>query len=165
MKPFFLTFAFLLLASIPVFPQAISIGIGADVTFPLEQLKDKVETGYGATALLKFGLIPLIDLTGGAEYLVFTSKPVTVNGVSGDASGNTWGIIIGGRVNIIPALYAGLETGSYSFTSKIPGSEETITHGVLAPMVGANLGPLDLAARYVSAGDHTFWGLRGMFWL
>jgi len=158
-------FALILLASIPAFSQAISFGIGANVVFPLEELKNKVETGYGATVLAKFGLIPLIDLTGGVEYLKFTGKSITVNGVTGDASANAWGILIGGRVNILPAIYAGLEVGSYSFATEIPGSTENITHGVWVPMAGAKLGPLDISARYVAAEDDTFWGLRGMFWL
>ena len=165
MKILSVTFALILLASVPAFSQAFSLGVGANVVFPLDALKDKVETGYGATALAKFGLIPLIDLTGGAEYLIFSSKTITVNGQSGEAKANAWGILLGGRVNLIPALYAGLEVGTYSFTTEIPGSTETIAHGIIEPLVGAKLGPLDVSARYVSAGDDSFWGLRGMFWL
>jgi len=165
MKLFTITVALILLTSLPAFSQAISFGIGADVTFPLDALKDKVETGYGGTALAKFGLIPMLDLTGGVEYLKFTSKSITVNGVTGDGSADAWGILVGGRFSFIPMFYVGLETGTYSFTTDIPGSSEKITHGVLIPMVGGSLGPLDVSARYVSAGDDTFWGLRGMFWL
>jgi hypothetical protein len=165
MKILTVIFALILLASLPAFSQGLSLGIGADVSFPLDQLADKVQTGYGATGLVKFGLIPLIDLTGGVEYLKFTTKSITVNGVTGDASADAWGVIIGGRVNIIPLLYAGLEVGTYSFTTSLPGSTEKVTHGVIIPMVGGKLGPLDLSARYVPAGTDSFWGLRGMFWL
>jgi hypothetical protein len=32
-------------------------------------------------------------------------------------------------------------------------------------MVGVKLGMFDFCARYVWAGDDSFWGLRGLIWL
>ncbi len=143
--------------------KAFSFGIGADVTFPASELKNDVATGYGATALVRFDLLPIVDLTGGVEYLKFGSKTTTVNNVSEESKASAWGFLIGGRVNIL-MLYGGVETGAYSFSKTIAGKDESVTRGILVPMVGVELGPFDLSGRYVSAGDDSFWGLRGLIW-
>lgn len=164
MKLLSLTFALIMLGSVSASSQVISFGLGADVTFPLNELKNDVATGYGATALAKFGLLPILDLTGGVEYLKFTGKSMTINNVSEEGTGSAFGVLIGGRMNFLVVAYAGLEAGTYSFTKKVAGSEENITRGVVVPMAGVTLGMFDLGARYVSASDDSFWGLRGMVW-
>ena len=145
--------------------QVVSFGIGADLSFPSADLKDNVATGYGVTGLAKFGLIPIVDLTAGVEYLKFTDKEITINNLPEEGSGSAFGIIVGGRVSLLVVAYLGAEFGSYTFTKNIAGSKSDITRGVFAPMVGVNLGMFDLSARYVAASDDSFWGLRGMIWL
>ncbi len=162
MKLLPLTFALLLLASVSASAQAISFGLGANVTFPSAELKDNVATGYGATALVKFGLLPLVDLTGGIEYVKFTSKDLTA-GQSG--TGSAFGILVGGRMSILAVGYFGAETGTYSFTTTIEGSDNSYTKGFFAPMVGVKFSMFDFGARYVSAGNDSFWVLRGLVWL
>ena len=164
MKPIVLSIVLLLTFALPASAQVLSFGAGADVTFPSSDLKDNVATGYGLTALAKFGLIPLIDLTGGVEYIKFTDKDITVNNLTATGNGSAFGIVLGGRVNVLAIAYAGLETGTYSF-SKTAGSETTnITRGFLGPMVGVKLSMFDICARYVSADKDSFWGLRGLIW-
>jgi len=145
--------------------QVVSFGIGADLSFPSAELKNNVATGYGVTGLARFGLLPIVDLTGGIEYLKFTDKDITINNIPEQGTGSAFGIIVGGRVTLLVVAYVGAEVGSYSFTKKAGDSESKITRGVFAPMVGVKLGMFDLNARYVSASDDTFWGLRGMIWL
>ena len=164
MKLLSLVFALAMLAPVPASTQVISFGLGADVTFPSAELKDNVATGYGATALARFGVLPIVDLTGGVEYVKFTNKSITVDNLSAEGTGSAFGILVGGRVNFLVVGYVGAETGTYSFTKKVADNEEKITRGVFAPMAGVKLGMFDFCARYVSAGDDTFWGLRGLIW-
>jgi hypothetical protein len=148
----------------------LKFGIGANVTFPAADLSDAVATGFGGTAMVKFGLIPLIDLTGGVEYIKFTSKDIPAGTATAESEGNAWGYFVGGRVNIIPPLlYGGLELGGYSFNSEVtipslPTTEGSNTEFFYAPMVGTQLGPIDANLRYVVAGGSNFVSLRGMFW-
>jgi hypothetical protein len=161
----FLSFilALVLLGSVSASAQAISFGIGADVTFPSADLKDNVATGYGGTGLLRFGLIPIVDLTGGIEYIKFTSKDVG-SGVS--SSGTAFGLLVGGRMSVLVIGYLGAETGTYTFTPSVAGnSGDSYTKGFFAPMLGVKFSMFDISARYVSAGNDSFWGLRGLVWL
>jgi ABC-type transport system involved in cytochrome c biogenesis permease subunit len=164
MKLLSLVFALIMLGAVSASAQVLSFGIGADVTFPTAELQDNVATGYGGTALAKFGLLPIVDLTGGVEYIKFTDKSITVDNLTEEGSGSAFGILVGGRLNFLVVGYVGLETGTYSFTKKVAGDEEKITRGFVAPLAGVKLGMFDLGARYVSAGDDSFWGLRGMIW-
>ena len=120
--------------------------------------------------MVKFGLIPLLDLTGGLEYIKFTSKDFTIGTTTYSGEASAWGYFVGGRMTILPpVLYAGLELGGYSFSSEVsapnlPTSEPSNTEFFYAPMVGGNLGPIDANLRYVVADGSNFWSLRGMFW-
>ena len=160
-----LTLALLLisLATVSASSGVISFGLGANVTFPSADLKDNVATGYGATGLLKFGLLPIVDLTGGVEYIKFTSKDV---GAGVPSSGTAFGLLVGGRVSILAIGYLGAETGTYTFTPSVNGySGDSFTKGFFAPMAGVKFSMFDISARYVSAGNDRFWGLRGLIWL
>lgn len=141
-----------------------SPGIGVNLSFPSADLNDLVATGIGGTALVKFGMIPLIDITGGVEYIKFTGKDITIGTVTGTGEGSALGFVFGGRVNILPLIYGGLETGTYSFKKEFSGGEDEITRGFFAPMVGVKLGMFDGNVRYISASDDSFWSLRGMIW-
>ena len=153
------------LASTTASSQIVSFGLGADLTFPSAELKNNVATGYGGTALAKFGLLPLVDLTGGVEYIKFTDKDITVGSLTESGTGSAFGLLVGGRMSVLAIGYFGAETGTYSFTKNVAGSESNYTKGFFAPMVGVKLGMFDLCGRYVSAGDDSFWGLRGLIWL
>ncbi len=155
----------LVLAALPASAQVVSFGIGADLTFPSADLKDNVATGYGATGLAKFGLLPIVDLTAGLEYIKFTDKDITVANLTETGTGSAFGVLVGGRVNFLVIAYGGVEVGTYSFTKKIGTDESKFTRGVIAPMLGVKLGMFDLCARYISAGNDSFWGLRGLIWL
>ncbi len=91
MKLLSLSFAILMLASVSASSQVISFGLGANLTFPSAELKDNVATGYGGTALAKFGLLPLVDLTGGIEYVKFTDKDITVGTITESGTGSAFG--------------------------------------------------------------------------
>ena len=165
MKTILIAFVFIFLTAGAALSQVITFGVGADVTFPTADFQNLVSTGYGATALAKFGILPIVDLTGGVEYLSFSGKSITVDNQTGDATSSAIGVVLGGRVNFLVMCYAGLEGGTYSFTTKFPGMEDNkITYGFYSPMVGVKLAAFDLAARYVVAGESKFWGLRGMIW-
>lgn len=164
MRLLVLCVALLALASIPAAAQVLSFGIGADLTFPSAELKDNVATGYGVTGLAKFGLLPIVDLTAGLEYIKFTDKDIKVANITETGTGSAFAFLVGGRVNLFVIAYVGAETGTYTFTKKVGSDESKITRGVIAPMLGVKLGMFDLCARYVGAGDDTFWGLRGLIW-
>ncbi len=164
MKLFAFVLALALLCPMSASSQALSFGVGADVTFPQEDLGNFVSTGYGATGLVKFGLLPIVDLTGGVEYIKFTDEPVTVNNITEEGSASAFGILVGGRLNFLVFAYVGAEGGTYSFTKTVGGTEQNITRGTFVPQVGVTLGMFDLSARYISAGEDSFWGLRGMLW-
>lgn len=165
MRFFVLSLLLLAFISLPAAAQVVSFGIGADLTFPTAELKDNVATGYGGTALAKFGLLPIVDLTAGVEYIKFTNKDITVASLPEEGTGSAFGLLVGGRVSILAVLYLGAETGTYSYTKKAGSNESKITRGFFGPMVGAKLGMFDLSARYVAASDDSFWALRGMIWL
>jgi hypothetical protein len=163
MKVFVLVFALITLFSVTASSQVLSFGLGADVTFPSADLKDNVATGYGLTGLLRFGLLPIVDLTGGLEYTKFTSKDLA-GGVP--SSSTAFGVLVGGRVSVFVIGYVGAETGSYTFTPSVNGeSGDSYTKGFIAPMVGVKFTMFDIGARYVSAGNDSFWALRGLVWL
>jgi hypothetical protein len=163
MKVFVLVFALITLLSVTASSQVLSFGLGADVTFPSADLKDNVATGYGLTGLVRFGLLPIVDLTGGLEYTKFTSKDLA-GGVP--SSSTAFGVLVGGRVSVFVIGYVGAETGSYTFTPSVNGeSGDSYTKGFIAPMVGVKFTMFDIGARYVSAGNDSFWALRGLVWL
>ena len=164
MRPFIAGVLLLLCAAIPASAQIISFGIGPDLTFPSADLKNNVATGFGATGLAKFGLLPIVDLTAGVEYIKFTDKDITLNNLAATGTGSAFAVLIGGRINVLLIGYAGLETGTCSYTKKSGSNESNITRGLIAPMLGVKLGMFDVCARYVSAGDDSFWGLRGLIW-
>jgi hypothetical protein len=164
MRRLILGVALLTLVTLPARAQIISLGVGADLTFPSAELKNNVATGYGLTGLVKFGVLPIVDLTGGLEYIKFTDKDITVANVTEAGTGSAFGVLVGGRVSLFVVGYVGAETGTYSFTKKVGSDESKITRGVIAPMLGVKLGMFDFCARYVGAGDDSFWGLRGLIW-
>ena len=165
MKRTLILFVLLFLIPCAAFSQ-LKFGIGANASFPAGDLGDAVATGFGGTAMVKFGLIPLIDLTGGIEYIKFTGKDIA----GGESDASAWGYLVGGRVNIIPPLlYGGLELGAYSFNTEfsapnLPTQEESNTEFSYAPMVGSQLGPIDANLRYVVNNGSDFVSLRAMFW-
>ena len=167
MKYFALIAVALLLCSGLSYAQpGISWGLGANVSFPSSDLGDQASTGYGGTGLVKFGLIPLIDITGGIEYVSFTTKDL---GQGGESSAHAWGYMVGGRVNLFVIAYGGVELGGYSFSTKvevpnIPSAEGTNTEFFYAPMIGVNLGMFDAGVRYVVANSLNFVSIRGMIW-
>jgi hypothetical protein len=171
MKKCSLLFAVLVL--IPASSSAqlgIKWGIGANVAIPSADLGDFVATGFGGTGMVKFGLIPIIDVTAGLEYVKFTGKDITQGSLTGEGEGNAWGYIVGGRISVLPPLlYAGLETGAYTFTAEftapsVPSTDNSDTKFFVGPMVGVNLGMLDANLRYVWADGNDFASLRGMIW-
>jgi len=163
-----LVFLALLLTIVPAMSFAqigTSFGVGVNAAFPSSDFGDFVATGYGAEGMVKFGLVPLIDVTGGLEYIKFTSKDLTIATVTGEGDGSAWGWMIGGRVNVAPFIYGGLEFGSYTFSTTVFNVDYDVTHGFVAPLVGVSFSPFDVSARYVAAGnDQSFWGIRGMVW-
>ena len=162
MKHLAIALAMVVLLTVPASSQIISFGLGANVTFPSADLKDNLATGYGLSGMAKFGLLPLVDLTGGVEYTKFTDKDIA----SGTGSGSAFGIMVGGRMSVLVVGYIGAETGSYTFNMKATGADNnTYTKGFFAPMIGVKFTMFDLSARYVSAGNDSFWGLRGLVWL
>ena len=165
LKRMTLAMALIILASVSASSQIISFGLGANLTFPSAELKNNVATGIGATALAKFGLLPIVDLTGGVEYIKFTDKDITVSNIPESGTGSAFGLLVGGRISILAIGYVGAETGTYSFTKKVAGSENNYTKGFFGPMLGVKLGMFDFCGRYVSAGDDSFWALRGLIWL
>jgi hypothetical protein len=144
--------------------QVVLFGIGGDVTFPTSELKNSVATGYGGTGLVKFGLFPIVDLTGGLEFIKFTNKDINAANGTETGTGSAVGVLVGGRVSFLAIGYVGAEVGTYSYFRKVGSEESDITRGVFAPMLGAKLGRFDICARYVAASDDSFWGLGGMIW-
>jgi hypothetical protein len=170
MKRFILLVALLAILPAAAYSQlGLKWGIGANVTFPSADLGDFVATGFGGTGMVKIGIIPIIDVTAGLEYVKFTGKDITQGGLTGEAEANAWGYIVGGRLSIFPTLYAGLETGAYTFSSEftapsVPSVDDSETKFFVGPMLGANLGMFDANLRYVWADGNDFLSLRGMVW-
>ena len=165
MKQFVLLIFILTIIPAMSFSQiGTSIGVGANLSFPAADFGDLVATGYGVTGMVKFGLVPLIDVTGGLEYIKFSSKDLTIATVTGEADGSAWGWMIGGRVNVAPFVYGGLELGTYTFNTTVLSIDSDVTRGFVGPLVGVAFSPFDVSARYVASGDFSFWNLRGMVW-
>ncbi|MDH4069656.1 MAG: hypothetical protein OEV30_04475 [Ignavibacteria bacterium] len=166
MKRFVLLVAVAFLVSPPAFSQlGISWGLGANLAFPSSDLDNIAATGYGGTGLVKFGLIPLVDLTGGIEYINMGTK----DAAGGEFCTHAWGYMVGGRVNLLVIAYGGLELGAYSFSTKftapsVPDTDATNTEFFFAPMVGVSLGMLDVGLRYVVADNSDFFSVRAMAW-
>jgi hypothetical protein len=147
----------------------ISWGIGPNVTFPASDLGDAAATGFGGTGLVKLGLIPIVDVTAGIEYVKFGGKDITTPLGTGENEINAWGYLVGGRVSVFPMIYAGLETGAYTFSSEFtipsgPSGDESATKFFFSPMVGVNISMFDANLRYVIADGNDFVSLRGMVW-
>ena len=147
---------------VPAMAQlGISFGLAGSFASPTGDWSNGVGSGIGGAALVKFGLLPIIDLTGSIDYISFTEKDAA--GVKSSAS--TWGVNVGGRFSVLPMIYAGLELGTYPLTVKVGGqSRDTETKSAFAPIVGARFSQLDGSVRYVFMKDANFLGLRVGIW-
>jgi hypothetical protein len=140
----------------------VSFGIAASLASPTGDFADAAGSGIGGAALLKFGLLPIIDLTGSVDYISFAEKETGQI----QTSASTWGINIGGRLNVLPMIFGGLEVGTYRLTPKVNGeSQDSETKSAFAPIVGVQLGQLEGSVRYVVMKDANFFGARLGLWL
>jgi hypothetical protein len=149
--------------AIAVSQLPISFGVGASLNTPAGDFADQSAAGWGAMAGVKLG-IPIIGLTGIAEYLDFGSKDVD----GGSRAASMWGIAAGGRFTLLPLVYGGVEIGSYSVTrSNKSGGVETegkTTYGSYGPIVGIDVVGIDFNARYIIMDSATFTSLRATYW-
>jgi len=161
-----LAIALLLWSSSSIAQPGFSWGVGANVSFPSSDLGDLASTGYGGEAMVKFGLIPLLDLTGAVEYISFSKADV---GMNVESSASAWGYMVGARMNVLVIAYAGLELGGYSFSTtleapSLPDADGSTSQIFLAPLVGVKLGMFDAGVRYVFADNLNFVSVRAMIW-
>jgi len=154
--------AFVLFIQIPAAAQVgVSFGIAAELASPTGDFGDAAGSGIGGAALLKFGLLPIIDLTGSVDYISFAEKETA--GIKTSAS--VWGINIGGRLNLLPMIFGGLEVGTYGLTPKVNGdSQGSENKSAFAPIVGIQLAHFEGSVRYVVMKDANFYGARLGLW-
>ncbi len=165
MRTFLFLIVLLLLVNRPAAAQTgvslFSFGVAASLASPTGDFGNAVGNGVGGAALIKFGLLPVIDLTGSIDYISFAEKDN--GGVKTSAS--TWGFDVGGRISVFPFVFGGLELGSYVLSEKVNGkSLDSQTKSAFAPIIGVRISQLEGSVRYVARSDANFFGARVGLW-
>jgi len=157
-------FIILLVLLVPLSANAqlgVSFGVAASLASPSGDFGNAVGNGIGGAALVKFGLLPIIDLTAGVDYISFAEKETA----GFKSSATAWGVNVGGRVSLLPFIFGGLEIGTYSVTPKVNGqSGDSNTKSAFAPIVGVRFSQLEGSVRYVARSDANFVGARIGLW-
>jgi len=143
--------------------QVFNIGPGLEYASPIGSFGDAVGGGIGGAGQVKLDL-PFISVLGAVDYIKFAEKELSAGTIK--SSAEMWGLNAGAAIGILPFLYGGAEVGTYFVTQRVEtggtGTDEKVTFGSFAPLVGASLGMFDLSARYVFLKDSNFLLIRGV---
>ncbi len=161
------------------FSQIQAIGVGGGVVLPTGSFGDFAGTGFGGNVqgYYKYEGLDNVVLTGYIGYYRFGEKEFSFFG-TGTGIGYKWTLIpimSGGRYYLgepeaKTRLFLGAEVGVHIYSLSVSDEDTGLGSGALAgstefaiiPVVGAQLGPLDLYAQY-SLSDLNYIGLKGMF--
>lgn len=162
------------------FAQLRALEIGGGMALPMGSFGDLAGTGFGASgrAFYEREGLDNIMFTGSVGFYPFGGKEYTLFGLS---SGYEWSwtvipIMSGGRYYFGEAeaktrMYVGAEIGIHIYSVSLQDNDGNTIDGAVAagstefallPMVGAELGPLDVYAEY-SLSEFNYFGIKGMF--
>lgn len=139
--------------------QLLKSGIAVTGVTPMGEFSDAVGTGYGGVFMVKFGL-PVLDVTGSVEYLMFSEKEVGLIKLSS----NMWSVNAGARVSVFPFISAGAEIGNYWITMTHDDgtneSDNTENKIAFTPLIAAQIGIFEGSIRYSLIEDASFFAIR-----
>ncbi|MBO9151712.1 outer membrane beta-barrel protein [Chitinophaga sp. GCM10012297] len=150
--------ALLLVCSVATQAQLkrFSIGPYVEAGFPVGDLKDTHNTGWGAGLNADIKLVAGFGVTGSVGYMQFGGN--TVNNVEYDKIAAI-PVRVGLKYKLVSILYVKVESGAANFVnSNITGSAF-----IVAPGVGIRVLGLDVAAKYEAwfrEGTMSFFGLK-----
>lgn len=169
-----------LVCSSTSFAQIQAISVGGGLALPTGDFSNFAGTGYGATVrgFYMYQGLDNILLTGAVGFYPFGGKEYELFGFLTDYEWK-WTVIpimSGGRyyfgaTDAKNRMYVGAEAGIHIYTLSLKDKNgETVSNATasgstefaLLPVVGAQLGPLDVYAEY-SLSEFNYFGVKGMF--
>ncbi|MCK6621844.1 MAG: outer membrane beta-barrel protein [Calditrichaceae bacterium] len=145
----------------------LKFGVEGNLAMPQGDFGDVAGTGYGLTAFAMFTLMPAINLSAHAGYMIFGGKDFQTPAGNVEYDYSAIPILAGVRFYVLPMpkLYLAGQLGFHNFkvTTKSPGggeSDDSSTEFSFAPTVGVEFGPLDASAFYMIISDANYIGLR-----
>jgi len=181
MKRFMIvTSLMLVLFACNAFAQIRAFGVGGGVVLPTGNFGNFASTGFGGgvRGFYEYEGLDNIMLTGSIGYYPFGGKAYSLFGFETDYEYD-WTVIpimSGGRyyfggTDAKTRLYLGAEAGIHIFSLSLNDKDgNTVDNATVAgstefallPMVGAEIGPLDVYAEY-SLSEFNYFGIKGMF--
>jgi hypothetical protein len=169
MRSTVIAFVLLCVASSTASAQVFKIGPGLEYAIPLGSFGDRVGGGIGGAGQVRLDL-PFISVQGAVDYIKFAEKELTSTAGGSlsttKSSAEMWGLNAGATIGLLPFLYGGAEVGTYFVTERLDsggsGSDNKVTLGSFAPLLGASFGMFDVSARYVFIKDSNFLLIRGV---
>jgi hypothetical protein len=170
---------FVVLGSSNAFAQLQAISVGGGIAKPSGDFNSFAGTGFGGgvRGYYQYEGLDNILLTGAIGYYRFGEKEFSAFGFN-SGFGYKWSLIpimSGGRYyfgqeEASTRFYVGGELGIHIYSVSVSGDDNTLGSATLAgstdfaliPMVGAQLGPLDVYAEY-SISDLNYFGIKGAF--
>lgn len=161
------------------FSQLQAISVGGGIAKPSGSFNDFAGTGFGGgvRGYYNYEGLENIVLTGTVGYYRFGEKEYSVLGFN-TGLGYKWSLIpimSGGRYYLGAPdagarFFVGGELGIHIYSVSVVGEDNVFGSSTLAgstdfaliPMVGAELGPLDVHAEY-SISDLKYLGIKGAF--
>jgi hypothetical protein len=139
--------------------KRFSIGPFVEAGFPVGDMKDMYNTGYGIGVGADIKLIGGLGVTGSVSYMRFGGKSFEVSpGVNEKRDAlSAVPVRVGIKYKFIPLLYVKVEGGAANLT----GGDGTAA--IFAPGIGLRVLGFDLEAKYESwfkNGHLGFWGLK-----
>lgn len=180
MKRFaFVTSLTIILFACNAFAQIRALAVGGGVDLPTGTFSNSAGTGFGGSvrAFYEYEGLDNIMLTGSVGFYSFGAKEFNVFGFSSgfEYKWTVLPITSGGRYyfgeqDAKTRPFVGGEIGIHIFSVSLQDEDNTISGGALAgstefaliPMVGVELGALDLYAEY-SISEFNYIGLKGAF--
>ena len=136
--------------------KRFSLGPYVEGGFPVGDLKDTHNTGWGAGLNADIKLVAGFGVTGSVGYMQFSGN--TVNNVEYEKIAAI-PVRVGLKYKLISILYVKLESGAANYVN----SDVTGSAFILAPGVGIRVLGLDVATKYEAwfrEGTMSFFGLK-----
>ncbi len=140
--------------------KRFSIGPFVEAGFPVGDMKEVYNTGYGIGLGADIKLIAGLGVTGSVSYMRFGGKSFDVPGV-GSAKYDALSAVpvrLGLKYKFLPLLYVKVEGGAANITG-----DNSTTAAIFSPGVGLRVLGFDLQAKYemwFKDGNMSFWGLK-----
>lgn len=137
----------------------MSVGVGAALSLPMGTFGDQAGMGFGGSGTFQYGLSPEMMLTGQIGYLTYGKKDVAGYGsytisqmpFLAGIKYNVGGAYLTGQVGFVSTSIKVEVPAQTYFGYTIAGGSTTVSSSdfAFAPGVGMNLGPIDVAAKYL----------------